>query len=259
MTFLEILNKSKLDLTNAILVADASMGGHYDEFDFKPKDFLRFAKEDLANQTNKGLINSLTNSKRAIDCQVDEALSRFGVHDKDEIQCLTNFLNYFDIEEELTWKLKLIQALNLAPSLLVSQTRTLRNKLEHEYRKPPNEEVENAADIAELFIKAISHKVLFPETDFFISDKDNHKKGTSFTKVLSIKFKLKKHEFNIILKQNNDPKEKMTLGKESSAYLGLLRLMNSIDDEFEAMKSYKIILDMIGHSMPNDKAKLKHY
>ncbi len=43
-----------------------------------PKDFLMFAEEDFIGETTRGMVDSLSNAKRAIDSQIDSILSCFG-------------------------------------------------------------------------------------------------------------------------------------------------------------------------------------
>lgn len=64
---LEILKVSKINLTDITLRTVFGTSLQENIFDISPKDFLRFAKEDLKEGDERGFINSITNSKRAID------------------------------------------------------------------------------------------------------------------------------------------------------------------------------------------------
>ena len=46
----------------------------YDGFDINASEFMKYAEMDLDQGTTQGLVNALTNAKRAIDCQIDSVL-----------------------------------------------------------------------------------------------------------------------------------------------------------------------------------------
>ncbi len=143
-------------------------------FDISPQDFLRFAKEDLKKSNEHGLINSITNSKRAIDCQIDEAIEQLISKSNKFNPIVEDFLKYFEFESDIPIKLRLIHALNLAPSLLISKSRTLRNKLEHFYQKPEIKDAKEALDVADLFMRSVALKLGLIWTDFEIVDLKNN-------------------------------------------------------------------------------------
>lgn len=101
-----------------------------------PDHYLTFAEKDLRLGGPRGLVNSLANSKRAIDCQ---------------IFCL---LQALDLPEPRNFpdRLDILNKLGLLAPRIVKKTAKLRNTLEHQYYKPTIEEVEDALDIASLFI-----------------------------------------------------------------------------------------------------------
>ena len=171
---LNLLKDTKIDLTKAYLVPSA--GGAYldSKFDLTPKDFLRFAKQDLKQEDDRGIINSLTNSKRAIDCLTDETLEKCGIKCNDFSSDIKNFIDQFDLDDDIPIKLKIIHALNLAPSILISKTRALRNKLEHYYQKPSINEAKEALDIADLFIRSVEGKFSSLTNYFGLTDEKNY-------------------------------------------------------------------------------------
>ncbi|MEW6035877.1 MAG: hypothetical protein AB1529_04650 [Candidatus Micrarchaeota archaeon] len=59
-------------------------GGNWSSpvFKISPYDFLRFAKSDLNLKTKRNTINALSNTKRAIGCQVDTLLYFLGHYKK---------------------------------------------------------------------------------------------------------------------------------------------------------------------------------
>lgn len=110
-------------------------------FDIMPKDFLRFAEESLSNDDIKNLVNSLTNTKRALDSKIELIIREYGYGKKMNGQ---------------RWKFpQKIQFLKekgiIAPRILEKINKT-RNSLEHEFKRPNPENVKDALDIVALFI-----------------------------------------------------------------------------------------------------------
>jgi hypothetical protein len=52
------------------------------QYSLTPKFFLNSAHDDLKEGSARGLVNALTNAKRAIDCQTDSFLSAIGFSPK---------------------------------------------------------------------------------------------------------------------------------------------------------------------------------
>lgn len=101
-----------------------------------PGQYLLFAEKDLRLGGPRGLVNSLANSKRAIDCQIFGLLHALAVPEP------RNFPERLD-------KLK---DLGLLAPRVVRKIAQLRNVLEHQYYKPTVEEAEEALDIPGLFL-----------------------------------------------------------------------------------------------------------
>jgi hypothetical protein len=114
-------------------------------FDTNPWDFLSYCRQDLNDDSERGIANALSNAKRAIECRVDEILA------------LIN-LTYFASKHRwgLPYKLQVIKTFGIsAPDVLISYITSRRNILEHEYIKPKDiEEIKYIADITELFLSA---------------------------------------------------------------------------------------------------------
>lgn len=243
---LEIIKKSKLNLTDLTLFAFSGTSISDRIFDISSKDFLRFAKEDLNDDSERGYINSITNSKRAIDCKIDETIelligksNNFNFNNND-------FLKYFEFEADIKPKLKLIHSLNLAPTLILSKARNLRNKLEHIYQKPQKTEVKEALDVADLFLRSVNGRLGTVWTDFEIYDD----KGDS---ELSFKFSDKKFDMKLTKAKKI---ESYQIDESYIEYFALLRLMLSIDDEIEVEETFKILLKQINHVIPSEKVKV---
>ena len=72
-------------------------------YDMDPREFLSFARDDLAEDTERGQVNALSNAKRAIEYRMDEILN------------LSN-LAYFSAKNHwgLRYKIQVIRTLGLA-------------------------------------------------------------------------------------------------------------------------------------------------
>lgn len=127
-------------------------------FDISPREFLRFAEHDLNANYNHHLVNSLSNTKRAIDSQLDSLLIGFGLSQraaKWNFPTKVDYLNRVGI---------------LSPKIL-NKINKRRNLLEHEYKNPSIDEVEDALDVADLFVN-YTNKYLCPAVvDFVLKDK----------------------------------------------------------------------------------------
>lgn len=111
------------------------------ELKTSPVEFLSLAEDDFERGGLSTLINATTNVKRAIVCQLDQLLISFG---------------YQSLRLDVPEKIKRLRALGLlAPSLLRKVVK-MRNILEHEYGRPELKSVEEALDIASLFVMSAS-------------------------------------------------------------------------------------------------------
>jgi hypothetical protein len=259
---LNILKSSKLDLTKLYLIPEGGSELQKSTFEISPKDFLRFAKQDLKEGNEKGFINSLTNSKRAIDCQVDNAMESLGIKSQNFNPEFKEFVKLFDFEEDIPIKLKIIHSINLAPSLIISKTRTLRNKLEHIYQKPKLSEVKEALDVADLFIRSVEGKLYIVLTEFFITDEKNHCEESGWKVFTNLDFSFNSEELNfkISLKEDrnsNKTIEDVVINAMDKEFCGLLGLMISNNDEVEVEDSLKALLKFIGHPIPSEKVSVE--
>jgi hypothetical protein len=124
------------------------------------RDFLNFAVEDSATlEQERNRINCLGNCKRAIDAQVDRLIGSLG---------------FFPLARRQRWdiprKMKFIsQSRVVAPRILQNVT-GLRNRLEHEFASPSKQQVEDALDVATLFI-SYAELVRIPGMNWTLSDK----------------------------------------------------------------------------------------
>ena len=270
---LDVFKEVGIDFSK-ISVHNRSESSNSESFDLKPKDFIRYAKEDLKSCNKKGLINSLTNSKRAIDCQIDTILNNYGISfDKipkasEELIEATNLSNI-----DLPHKLKLIQALKFSPSGLTTKTRNFRNRLEHYYQIPSETEIRESLEIAELFILSCESKTKWVEDDFIITNESfgyqyPHpfapvEKGlieplqiTLYENSISIHFESDQKTFEITPTIGRIEQNKLTLSQNNPEFYFLIRIVNSMDDEVDFIESLMLLLKLINHPIPENSIKI---
>jgi len=116
-------------------------------FEISPEDFLTYAEYDLTAEYDHHLVNSLSNSKRAIDSQLDSLLIGFGLSERSK-------------KWRFPQKIDFLNKVGVISPRILTKINKKRNLLEHEYRNPTEEEVEDALDVAILFIN-YTNKYLF--------------------------------------------------------------------------------------------------
>lgn len=119
------------------------------KMEIDPKDFLAQAEFDFSSDLMGYELNCITNAKRAIVCQMDQILLTFGYKS-----------NRWNIPK----KVSKIKDLGLIVPRILSKVSNIRNLLEHEYQKPNNIEIEEALDIATLFV-SLSQSIITPFQD----------------------------------------------------------------------------------------------
>jgi hypothetical protein len=148
----ELIALMDLDLSRVIVERDGSAMLDY-EFEIKANEFIKFAELDLQQETTQGLVNALSNAKRAIDCQVDTVLGCFGLLSR------RNFPQKMDVLREM----------GIVTPRIVNKVVKARNYLEHEFKEPEQEQVEDAVDIATLFVISLEQELRNFNTNFLIS------------------------------------------------------------------------------------------
>jgi len=252
---IDILFKDlKLNLQSLVIVSTGGIDFFHNIFNIKPKDFLRYSKLDFDCKCEQRLVNSLSNAKRAIDCQIDETLSKLGIDFEKSIQAGEMLIELFKIDNNLPKKLQIVQALNLAPSFITSNSRNLRNKLEHEYELPTENKVKEIIDIAELFINAVEGKINILESEFIITDEKNY--SNNFNSCIKIKFDSVSLQFDVTFIKQREIIESCKLDQSSTSFWFFLRVMISIYDEFECEKTIRNLLKQYFPEIPDHKISL---
>lgn len=118
-------------------------GGSFEmtELKISPVEFLTLAEDDFERGGLAALVNATTNAKRAIVSQLDQLLISFG---------------YPSFRLKVPKKIERLKALGLLAPSLLRKVVDMRNILEHEYTTPGLKNVEEALDIASLFVMSAS-------------------------------------------------------------------------------------------------------
>jgi hypothetical protein len=131
-----------LGLTKANVMLHGEPGGSMSvekEFDVCPEEFVVQAQMDFESGGNARRLNSLVNSKRAIQAQVDRLILRVGFDPK---------------KLKTSEKWTLLRDIGFVAPRILKRANEARNRLEHEYISPSDNEVEDALDLAMLFIES---------------------------------------------------------------------------------------------------------
>ncbi len=175
----ELYKNCKIDWTNFYIEMDECLCDSEITFEIMPEDFLRFAKNNLKVNNIENCINAMSNAKRAIESQIDLLIKTIGydfkkfnkknsyIETKKFIKLNYNENNYNGI----TPKIKLLNILGLAPTLIISEIRKLRNRLEHEYIAPAFKETKKAVEVAELFLNSSNRKLSYSLSHMAIANK----------------------------------------------------------------------------------------
>ena len=257
MRTLELIkDQLKLDFTSTIIEPDSGSGGESD-FELKPRDFLRLSKADFKSNNDGGLINALTNAKRAIDCQMDTAFNMFGISYDDISNSAENFVRILETgNSDLPFKLKLVRGLDFAPSGIISNIRTLRNKLEHYYKMPTKEEVDSAIELAELFILSVENRIRFIEENLSITDSKNYIAYGEYKNSFHIRFSKAEKNFKIDYYVNKEKIETESYDEKQPLFYSLIKILNNVNEEIELLESFGLFLKMIEHPIPLKNVKL---
>lgn len=115
-----------------------------------PGMYLKFAQEDReSGDSQRHLANAFGNAKKALHLRIDMLLYQFGLFQQFQKDRRINFPD----------KLKLIDDIGILPTTMIRNINRERNELEHEYRVPAKERVDEALDVVRLLYLA-SDKVL---------------------------------------------------------------------------------------------------
>lgn len=120
------------------------------DYEIHPREFLEYAEAELSDlQSNRSVINCISNLKRAIDCQIDIFLYSL------------NLFNYYKKKRlGIDRKLGFIEKCGMFSKYSLSRINAIRNKLEHEYKTPKIDDIYVYFDIVSAFISTLEVQLL---------------------------------------------------------------------------------------------------
>jgi hypothetical protein len=196
-----------------------------------PPEYLRYAEIDLNAGGSHGLVNALSNAKRAIDCQVTNILHGIGV----------------SIPKTFPSKLEKISALGLVAPRIVNKIVRLRNLLEHEFHSPQLAEVEDAVDVAMLFLEATRRVYVNGiTTSFWVADEastnhprikrtraktiiDNESPEYTFACGIFCDFDFESRQLSLLLVHDNMVVGDIAISSADKRTIPLLAFMSKLD------------------------------
>ena len=194
-------------------------------FEIGPEEFLEYAIRDFEVGDNRGFINALTNVKRAIECQSDIIHYSLGIP-----------------YEKLNFPTKIdnIQKMGISPSVILKHINNIRVDLEHFYKIPDLNRVEDAIQIADLFLSVTTLTLNNFWDSFNILNIDGEKRyilqerdessGLGFRFIndgVSIYYSDEpgSHEFSLTYFKNGEEMKKITIkSDEGDDYLNVIGL-----------------------------------
>jgi hypothetical protein len=260
MNLKKFIENANLDFSDLYFEEDTGTTFHFD-FEIKPGDFITFAKADLYDPGTRGLVNALSNAKRAIDCQADGFLNAIGIDSSNIEKQLGRegiaSIAYDKSSKNGLLKFRLLEVLGIATPSIVKRMRTLRNLLEHEYKKPSRRSVSDAIGVAELFVQACGGKMKNIFEGFgFGSGVTTARGRREIARELYFRFSTEpKTHFEIWLWNHEKPTEakrpeiKVFIG--DSYFVPLLKLNFQVDWDKDTTPAIKAFLTELGFQLPS--------
>ncbi len=260
MTLADLVKEVGIDWTKVYVHLEGVTSDGAD-FDINPTDFLKFANQDFKNKDERGLVNAISNAKRAIDCQVDKFLAYFGYPINNKLP--QNVNEYIvrhpvsDMNPGIKQQLKLLRALDAAPLSLVTKIRSMRNLSEHEYKPPTVAQVSEAIEIAELFIGSLDNVINTFDCYFHIYDAEHmpEKEGRLSATRLSIDYS--DDQFEITAKVKWQEVGKVQIKNTEKQFLELVRLGINMRPGRDPEDALFELLQTINCDIPQNKIKVK--
>ena len=114
-------------------------------YEISAEGFLGFAERAIDTGTTEGLVNAVANLKRALDCGMDaffESINLRGVFAKNNLK--------------FEKKTQFMADIGLFPIRSINKLNLIRNKMEHEYRKPEISDLHTYYELVWSFIRILN-------------------------------------------------------------------------------------------------------
>jgi hypothetical protein len=217
-----------LGLKKDDVIVDGEPGGPNlnHQFDVSPEQFLLQATSDFETGGNSRRLNSLTNSKRAIEAQVDKVIFSVG---------------YDPRRMAVKRKWELLREIGFVTPRILMRVNNSRNKLEHRYLSPSDTEVEDALDLATLFVEGGNRGI----GSFSLGNRNDYRDGNPefhFKNELSVEFRDKEFmiwafkntpdaPFGLMTNRREYNVGEILIGPVEPIYKDLVRLAVAVDRE----------------------------
>jgi hypothetical protein len=154
-----------------------------------------------------------------------------------------------------------LESLGILAPKIVNEVRSIRNQLEHQYKKPSTRAVRNAIDIAGLFVKSCQGEMnTFLENVHLGCGKIEHPGGGGkvFERCITISFEknepihIKLHYLNFAKQEDADV---MILPRDPS-YLGFLRVLFAVRSEEKIEQAILFAVKAAGVQIAGEKIKV---
>lgn len=199
-------------------------------FEITAKEFISFANRDLDIEGKHGLANALSNAKRAIDCQIDAVSAVLGLK------------KYRSFPKKADNLLKL----GLLAPRVIKRINQLRNYLEHEYKIPEKERVEDAVDTATLFVEVTQRIFRSFQTAYKFGGQEKEGPlmdyGDGYINVI---FNLEEKFFNIECFHNDNLVAQDKIDPSRNEFIPLLKVTLSGDWNYSDISHQEIIEEFI--------------
>lgn len=198
-------------------------------FEITAKEFVAYANRDLDTAGNHGLANALSNAKRAIDCQVDAVTNVLGIKK----------------ERFFPKKADKFSELGLMAPRVIKRINQLRNYLEHEFKIPEQERVEDAVDTATLFVELTQRVFRNFQTAFKFGGGDEELMHSYSSNYVQVSFSYKLKQFEVECVSNKESILNETIDSSCKEYIPLLKLTLSSDWNYSDLDHQEIVKEFI--------------
>lgn len=205
--------------------------------ELNPSDYLDFAKNDLKENSPRNIINSISNSKRAIDCTVDQVFYSLGLENnsdrnRENQKKLLSYTGITNKRNGVNFKILVLNALGIIPIKYISKMRVLRNAVEHEYTLPEYNEAEDSFEEATLIVNTIENVTRkYPDEYYLFAEKDKNYASFSYTD--------NSHVITFIDKESNDETNIEILKNDISGLL-ITKLSIAIGKEHDIQEEFDL-------------------
>lgn len=143
----EVRDIVELILQTVEIERDAAFGSNIiiPVYEISPEDFLNFAEKEIADETKEGIINAVSNLKRALDCEMDIFFESI------------NIKRVFDNKNlKFEKKTQFLANIGLFPIQTINKLNLVRNKLEHDYKIPAISDLRSYYELVLSVVKIIN-------------------------------------------------------------------------------------------------------